>query len=194
MKNKATQVQTKKQEQSQGDGMTIADRIKTIREYKGLTQEDLADLADYKDKSSISKIENSGDDISLKKVNRIAKALKVPPLRLLGDDETDTRIQVLADAAKKDREKIPQELKDSLDKFNRLLMDYKKDLDQTRALVDEITKKEEYKDLSKTFDDAIDQIKSKGNILDSLLVKLENAVKYSPSTEDIPDDPEDTGD
>lgn len=193
MKNKSAQIQTKKQEHPRDDGMTIADRIKTIREYKGLTQEDLADLADYKDKSSISKIENSGDDISLKKVNRIAKALKVPPLRLLGDDETDTRIQVLADAAKKDREKIPQELKDSLDKFNRLLMDYKKDLDQTRALVDEITKKEEYKDLSKTFDDAIDQIESKSNILDSLLGKLENAVKYSPSTEGIPDDPETTG-
>ena len=186
--------QAKKQKQPQDVDITIAYRIKTIREYKNLTQEELAEKAGYNDKSSISKIENSGNDISLKNVNKIAAALDVSPAKLLGDDETDTRIQVLADAAEKDRDKIPQELKDSLDKFNRLLKDYKKDLDQTRALVDAITKKEEYRELSETFDDAIEQIESKSNILDSLLGKIESTVNYSPSTKDIPDDPEATGD
>ncbi|MCR5789888.1 MAG: helix-turn-helix domain-containing protein [Lachnospiraceae bacterium] len=174
--------------------ITIAYRIKTLREYKNLTQEELAEKAGYHDKSSISKIENSGDNISLKKVNKIAAALDVSPAKLLGDDETDTRIQVLADAAEKDREKIPQELKDSLDKFDRLLKDYKKDLDQTRALVNELKRRSEYKELGETFDDAMDQIESKSNILDSLFVKLENAINYIPSAGDIPDGPEATGD
>ena len=176
------------------DKITIAYRIKTLREYKNLTQEELAERAGYHDKSSISKIENSGDNISLKKVNKIAEALDVLPSKLLGDDETDTRIQVLADAAEKDREKIPQELRDKLDKFNKLLRDYKKDLDHTRKLVDEIKKKDEYKELTETFDDAMDQLESKSDILGSLLGKLESTIKYSPSTEDIPDAPEDTGD
>lgn len=186
--------QTKKQNKAQDEEITIAYRIKTLREYKNLTQEELAERAGYSDKSSISKIENSGNDISLKKVNRIAEALDVPPGKLLGDDETDTRIQVLADAAEKDREKIPQELRDKLDKFNKLLRDYKKDLDHTRKLVDEIKKKDEYKELTETFDDAMDQLESKSDILGSLLGKLESTIKYSPSTEDIPDAPEDTGD
>ncbi len=175
------------EEHTQNDKITIAYRIKTLREYKNLTQEELAEKAGYNDKSSISKIENSGNNISLKKVYKIAVALDVPPAKLLGDDETDTRIQVLADTAEKDRDKIPQELKDSLDKFNKLLKDYKKDLDQTRALVNEIAKKEKYIELSKTFDNAIEQIESKSNILDSLLGQLEDAVKYKASDEDIPE-------
>ncbi len=186
--------QTKKQNKAQDEEITIAYRIKTLREYKNLTQEELAERAGYSDKSSISKIENSKNNISLKKVKKIAEALDVPPAKLLGDDETDTRIQVLADAAEKDREKIPQELRDKLDKFNKLLRDYKKDLDHTRKLVDEIKKKDEYKELTETFDDAMDQLESKSDILGSLLGKLESTIKHSPSTGDTPDAPEDTGD
>ncbi len=193
MKKETAQAKKQKQMRDKDDEITIAYRIKTLREYKNLTQEELAERAGYNDKSSISKIENSKNNISLKKVYKIADALDVPPAKLLGDDETDTRIRVLADAAEKDREKIPQELRDSLDKFNKLLKDYKKDLDQTRALVDIIAKKEEYKELSKTFDSAIEQIESKSNILDSLLGKLESTIKYSPSTEDTPDDSEAAG-
>ncbi len=181
------------EKRTENDGITIAYRIKTLREYKNLTQEELAEKAGYNDKSSISKIENSKNNISLKKVNKIAAALDVSPAKLLGDDETDTRIRVLADAAEKDREKIPQELKDSLDKFNKLLKDYKKDLDQTRALVNELKIKSEYRELSETFDDAIEQIESKSNILDSLFGKLESTINYAPSEEDIPDDPKGTG-
>ena len=70
----------------QNEEITIAYRIKTLREYKNLTQEELANIAGYNDKSSISKIENSGNNISLKKVNKIAEALNVSPSELLGDD------------------------------------------------------------------------------------------------------------
>lgn len=64
--------------------MTIADRIKQKRLELGLTQEELAVKMGYSDKTSVSKIESSGDDISLKKINKIAKALGVDEAYLLG--------------------------------------------------------------------------------------------------------------
>ncbi len=79
---------------------TIAYRVKSIRTYKNLTQEELAGLAGYNDKSSISKIENSGNEISLKKINRIAKALGVSPSELISDT-ADFRANGLAGTAAK---------------------------------------------------------------------------------------------
>jgi transcriptional regulator with XRE-family HTH domain len=64
--------------------MTIADRIKHKREELGLSQEELAKKCGYADKTSISKIENSGNDITLKKINRIAEALNVSHRYLMG--------------------------------------------------------------------------------------------------------------
>lgn len=66
--------------------MTVADRIKYRREELGFTQSELAQKAGYSDKTSVSKIENSGDNISMKKVRRIAKALSVSPSYLMGWD------------------------------------------------------------------------------------------------------------
>ena len=68
--------------------MTVADRIKNMREAAGLTQEELAKRVGYKDKTSISKIENSGDEISLKKVKKIASALSVSFPSLMGWDSS----------------------------------------------------------------------------------------------------------
>ena len=64
--------------------MTIADRIRNIRNELQLSQTELAERANYCDKTRISKIENSGNDISMKQVKRIAAALGVPMESLMG--------------------------------------------------------------------------------------------------------------
>ena len=68
--------------------MTIADRIRLKREQLNLSQDELAKRCGYADKTSISKIENAGDDITLKKIKRIATALGVSHSYLMGwEDE-----------------------------------------------------------------------------------------------------------
>lgn len=64
--------------------MTVGDRIRELREYRGLTQEQLAKKLGLSGKSSISKIEKSGDDITLKNIERIADALYASPSYLMG--------------------------------------------------------------------------------------------------------------
>lgn len=66
--------------------MTIADRIRNIRNELQLSQSELAERANYCDKTRISKIENSGNDISMKQVKRIALALGVSMESLMGWD------------------------------------------------------------------------------------------------------------
>lgn len=68
--------------------MTVADRIKERREKLSISQEDLAAMLGLKDKSSISKIENSGDKVSLRNIEKIAPLLRCSVQYLMGwDDE-----------------------------------------------------------------------------------------------------------
>lgn len=71
--------------------MTVADRIKRLREKRELTQLELAQRMGYKTKSAVSQLEASGDKITLKTVTRAANALGVPEAYLMGwyDDEED---------------------------------------------------------------------------------------------------------
>lgn len=64
--------------------MTVADRIKQLRIELGLTQEDLAQRLGLEHKSSISKIEKAGDDITQKNIVKIANALHTTPEYLMG--------------------------------------------------------------------------------------------------------------
>lgn len=64
--------------------MTIADRIKKVRIEKGLTQEELAKMCGYSNRTNISRIEHSGDEITTKQVRRIAEKLNVPVTYLMG--------------------------------------------------------------------------------------------------------------
>lgn len=66
--------------------MDIGTRIKKERERKGWTQEELARRCGYKYKSSISKIESSGNEITSKKVQLVADALGVSVGYLMGWD------------------------------------------------------------------------------------------------------------
>ena len=71
-----------------GDFMaTLYDRIKSRRTELGLTVEELAHKMGYKDKSSISKIENGKADIPQSKIAAFADALRTTPAYLMGWEE-----------------------------------------------------------------------------------------------------------
>ena len=86
--------------------MTTGERIKQIREEKGLTQTDLAKIAGYTDKTSISKIENAGDNISTKTAVRIAKALNCDYKELFGWLEDTTPADMTVEEVKMARRLI----------------------------------------------------------------------------------------
>ena len=64
--------------------MTIGDRIKALREEKGISQEELSKLVGVKDKSSVCKIEKAGDNISRQSITKYAEALGVSVGELMG--------------------------------------------------------------------------------------------------------------
>lgn len=65
--------------------MTVGERIRLVREQKGMSQDKLAKLLGYKDRSSISKIEKEIDEnIYVDTVHKIANALNCSPLYLMG--------------------------------------------------------------------------------------------------------------
>ena len=68
--------------------MTVADRIKERRIELKLSQTELAKRMGYSDKTSISKIEASGNSITLKKVEKVANALGVSAAYLMGWEDT----------------------------------------------------------------------------------------------------------
>lgn len=71
--------------------MTIADRIREKRISLDLSQTDLAKRAGYSDRTTISKFEHMGNEITMKQIRRVAKALGVSPAYLMGweDFEND---------------------------------------------------------------------------------------------------------
>lgn len=67
--------------------MTLYDNIKKRRIELNMTQQQLADLTGYGDRSSIAKIEKGLVDISQSKLELFASVLKVPPGELMIDDQ-----------------------------------------------------------------------------------------------------------
>lgn len=56
--------------------ISIGKKIRNIRESKGLTQQNLADLCDF-EKSNVSRIESGRTNITIKNLYKISKALGV---------------------------------------------------------------------------------------------------------------------
>ena len=80
--------------------MTVADRIKDLRIKQGLSQDDLAKKMGLKNRSSVTQVEKSGNDITLHKVEKFAKALGVSPAYLMGWDIPRHDIVVFDDSGK----------------------------------------------------------------------------------------------
>ena len=68
----------------------LYENIRNLRIKKGISQDELAALAGYKDRSSIAKIEAGKVDLAQSKILLFAKLLGVTPASLMGIDSTDT--------------------------------------------------------------------------------------------------------
>ena len=64
--------------------MTTYEKIKALRQQKRLSQDELARLTGYNDRSSIAKIEAGKVDLSESKIISFARALDVSPSFLMG--------------------------------------------------------------------------------------------------------------
>lgn len=84
--------------------MTVGDRIRNRRIELDLTQEEFAKRAGYCSKTVISRFEHSGNEISMKQINKLAKALDCSMAYLMGW-ETSSDTQVVS----KQEEKQPKE-------------------------------------------------------------------------------------
>lgn len=72
--------------------METHENIIRFREKLGLSQEALAEMVGYKDRSSVAKVEAGKVDLSQSKIAAFAKALNVTPAQLMGLDTTPTNI------------------------------------------------------------------------------------------------------
>lgn len=72
--------------------MTTGEKIKKRREAMGLSQQELADLMMLKSKASVSKIESSKNQVSLKHIIKIAELLNCSTSDLIGDQTLNTQI------------------------------------------------------------------------------------------------------
>lgn len=70
--------------------MNIYDKIRARRIELSMSQEELAIKSGYKDRSSIAKIESGLVDLSISKVDELAKILEVSPSYLMGWEENKT--------------------------------------------------------------------------------------------------------
>lgn len=70
--------------------------IKLRRTELKMSQDTLAELTGYKDRSSIAKIEKGEVDLAESKIREFAKALKVSPQELMGWDESDQPTTIAA--------------------------------------------------------------------------------------------------
>ena len=83
--------------------MTIAERIKDTRKERNMTQEQLAKMCGYSNKSNISRIENAGDGVTAKQVRRIAEQLGVSVEYLMGYEKKNINVDyVYRDSAMKE--------------------------------------------------------------------------------------------
>ena len=69
--------------------LALYKNIRSRRTELKMSQDTLAELTGYKDRSSIAKIEKGEVDLSESKIREFAKALKVSPQELMGWDELE---------------------------------------------------------------------------------------------------------
>jgi len=127
--------------------MTIGERIRIKRVDSDMSQTDLAKKAGYYDKTVISRMEHAGDDISMKQVKRVAKALGVSPAFLMGweDDittvKTETLVKLLPNATyiDKDGNKIESSYRDT-EQAMRLYQAYLKAIPEVQSAVERLLK------------------------------------------------------
>ena len=76
--------------------MTIYQRIKQLREQRGMSQQELAEKIGYKTASAVNKIELGLRDINQSKIVAFAKALDTTPAYLMGWEENESATDILS--------------------------------------------------------------------------------------------------
>ena len=71
--------------------MTVGERIKQLREDKGLSQDELAKIMGYASRQTVSKAECHGDNITTTKVAKYADALGVSFAYLMGWEDREEK-------------------------------------------------------------------------------------------------------
>ena len=74
--------------------LALYKNIKARRLELKMSQDRLAELTGYKDRSSIAKIEKGEVDLAESKIREFAKVLKITPQELMGWDDPDTDISI----------------------------------------------------------------------------------------------------
>ena len=110
--------------------MTVADRIKLRRNYLGLSQSELAKKANYSDKTAISKLENAGNDITMKQIRRVADALDITPEYLLGWDPIAEYVNdTYEEGYAKSKDTISSEEHELLDRYHNVSPETRNSID-----------------------------------------------------------------
>lgn len=77
--------------------MKLYENIRKYRKLQNLTQDELAHMAGYTDRSSIAKIEKGLIDLSQSKIQQFADIFGVTPGNLMGWDEVKKNNDALSD-------------------------------------------------------------------------------------------------
>ena len=84
--------------------MKLYENIKRLRKEKGLTQDELAKMVGYTDRSSIAKIERGTVDIPQSKIKQFADIFGISQSALMGWEEADTTTENSSGISKAKRE------------------------------------------------------------------------------------------
>jgi transcriptional regulator with XRE-family HTH domain len=104
--------------------MTTSDRIRQRRLELGLTQLEVAKRIGLTTKAAVCKIEKQGNDVTLKNVERFAKALNCSPAYLMGwEEENENKTQIDKLDIQADREARFLELYSRLSDYEKNLID-----------------------------------------------------------------------
>lgn len=99
---------------------TIGENIKTLREMRGLSQSDLAEIVGVKP-AAISKYEQGRvPNIPPKRIEQIAKALGVTPNVLIGWDESSSTKSTVPNAVQVSSSGLTDAEKEILEKFRQI--------------------------------------------------------------------------
>ena len=121
--------------------MTVGARIRLVREQRGLSQDALAKLMGYKDRSSISKIEKETDEnIYMETVQKFAEVLNCSPLYLMGwekEEKYDENDKVAA-GAYQINQAVNKVMSQEDEQANRFMNYYKQLNPEQKTIVDNL--------------------------------------------------------
>lgn len=101
--------------------MTIGELIKTKRIEKGLSQDELARLLGYNNRSTIARIEGGYNGVAINKIQAVSDLLDIPKSQLMGwEVEEIEHIDIVEYQISEQDKKLQEELLEQYNKLNTL--------------------------------------------------------------------------